>query len=61
MHLLFRVHRVLGEGEALREGETLELLMRRGSERIHEVRQVMRRDLGISELPVRRPPDHGQD
>ncbi|KAB8163456.1 hypothetical protein FH609_022010 [Streptomyces sp. 3MP-14] len=61
VHLLFRVHRVLADEEPCREGETLELLFRRSSERIYEVRQVMRRDLGISELPVRRPPDHGQD
>lgn len=30
-----------------------------GSERLYEVRQVMRRDLGISELPVERPTDYG--
>jgi hypothetical protein len=31
----------------------------RASEMLYEVRQTMRTDLGITDLPIERPPDHG--
>ncbi|MFC8535368.1 hypothetical protein ACFUJY_15595 [Streptomyces sp. NPDC057249] len=63
VHQLHRIHALLGrheQGTAGDEplddvGERLE----RASEGLYEVRQVMRRDLGVSVLPVSRPDGYG--
>ncbi|MFF7341067.1 hypothetical protein ACFZAT_27570 [Streptomyces sp. NPDC008163] len=63
VHQLHRIHALLGRherGEAADEsledvGERLE----RASEGLYEVRQTMRRDLGVSALPVPRPDGYG--
>ncbi len=57
VHHLSRTHALLGEGGAPAEeiGERLA----RASERLYEVRQTMRRDLGISVLPTARPEGYG--
>ncbi|RKN11429.1 hypothetical protein [Streptomyces radicis] len=54
-HLLERTNRSVESGDLDGVPERLA----RGSEWLYEVRQVMRRDLGISDLPVRRPQGYG--
>ncbi len=63
VHQLHRLHALLGQHEqAIRTEESLEEIkdrLERASEGLYEVRQTMRRDLGISELPIQRPNDYG--
>ncbi|WP_416971958.1 hypothetical protein [Streptomyces sp. 4F14] len=64
VHQLNRVHTQLERHEQQSPGtrEPLDALLERlqkASEGLYEVRQHMRRDLGITNLPVERPEDHG--
>lgn len=65
VHGLHRAHRLLGQHEGDTPGSTPEeslgeirARLEQASEQLYEVRQVMRQDLGITELPVTRPDDH---
>ncbi|TNM32162.1 hypothetical protein [Streptomyces sedi] len=57
---LFRIQEALEKRSSPGEGEDIAELMGLASRRLYEARQVMRRDLGISQLPVERPEDHGK-
>ncbi|GES31150.1 hypothetical protein AB0G60_12910 [Streptomyces angustmyceticus] len=63
VHQLHRIHVLLSQHE--QEATTDEPLsdikerLERASESLYEVRQTMRRDLGITELPIRRPDGYG--
>ncbi|OKJ76174.1 hypothetical protein [Streptomyces sp. CB02460] len=63
VHQLHRVHALLGRherGEAADEPlEEIRESLERASEGLYEVRQTMRRDLGVSALPVTRPDGYG--
>lgn len=60
---LYLVHRVLRQhdtGETPEEDlDALKNHMDRASETLYEVRQAMRADLGVTELPLDRPPNYG--
>ncbi|MFE5327199.1 hypothetical protein ACFRCG_12520 [Embleya sp. NPDC056575] len=60
---LYLVHRVLRQhdtGETPEEDlDALKKHLDRASEALYEVRQAMRRDLGVTELPLDRPPNYG--
>ncbi|GAV43540.1 hypothetical protein [Streptomyces acidiscabies] len=66
VHQLQRIHTQLARHEQNSPGnqapESLDELLDRlknASESLYEVRQHMRRDLGITNLPIERPEDHG--
>lgn len=63
MHQLHRIHALLGPHERGEEAdESLDDIrerLERASEGLYEVRQTMRRDLGVSALPVGRPDGYG--
>ncbi|MFM9447191.1 hypothetical protein [Streptomyces acidiscabies] len=66
VHQLQRIHNQLARHEQNSPGdqapESLDELLDRlknASESLYEVRQHMRRDLGITNLPIERPEDHG--
>lgn len=63
VHQLHRIHALLGPHERGEEAdESLDDIrerLERASEGLYEVRQTMRRDLGVSALPVRRPEGYG--
>ncbi|MDX3387792.1 hypothetical protein PV682_41065 [Streptomyces niveiscabiei] len=64
VHQLNRIHTQLErhEQQSPRTPEPLDVLLERlqkASEGLYEVRQHMRRDLGITNLPIERPEDHG--
>ncbi|MEU9533032.1 hypothetical protein AB0D00_11995 [Streptomyces sp. NPDC048213] len=63
VHQLHRIHALLGPHERGEEAdESLDDIrerLERASEGLYEVRQTMRRDLGVSVLPVRRPDGYG--
>ncbi|MFJ8744117.1 hypothetical protein ACIRL2_32665 [Embleya sp. NPDC127516] len=60
---LYLVHRVVRQhdrGETPDENlDALKAHIDKAAEMLYEVRQVMRRDLGITELPLDRPPGYG--
>ncbi|SED62261.1 hypothetical protein SAMN05216483_4189 [Streptomyces sp. 2131.1] len=65
VHQLHRIHALLGRHE---RGDTadeslddIRERLERASEGLYEVRQTMRRDLGVSALPVQRPDGYGGD
>ncbi|WP_405759235.1 hypothetical protein OG234_11510 [Streptomyces sp. NBC_01420] len=63
VHQLHRIHALLGPHERGEEAdESLDDIrerLERASEGLYEVRQTMRRDLGVSALPVGRPDGYG--
>lgn len=63
VHQLHRIHALLGQHEqAIATEEPLEDIkdrLERASEGLYEVRQTMRRDLGVSALPIQRPDGYG--
>ncbi|MFE6762023.1 hypothetical protein [Streptomyces sp. NPDC057689] len=63
VHQLHRIHALLGPHERGEEAdESLDDIrerLERASEGLYEVRQTMRRDLGVSALPVTRPDGYG--
>lgn len=63
VHQLHRIHFLLGQYEQeLATDEPIEDIrerLERASESLYEVRQTMRRDLGISDLPIHRPDGYG--
>lgn len=63
VHQLHRIHFLLGQHEQeIATDEPMEDIrerLERASEGLYEVRQTMRRDLGISELPIQRPDGYG--
>nr|WP_202513740.1 hypothetical protein [Streptomyces sp. SID8373] len=63
VHQLHRIHALLGPHERGEDAdESLDGIrerLERASEGLYEVRQTMRRDLGVSVLPVRRPDGYG--
>ncbi|TRV81429.1 hypothetical protein FKN01_02930 [Streptomyces sp. 130] len=63
VHQLHRIHALLGQheqgGAADEPLEDVRQRLERASEGLYEVRQTMRRDLGVSVLPVHRPDGYG--
>ncbi len=64
VHLMSRIQRLLdpeAPDPAGREARLTEARdgLKRASEGLYEVRQTMRRDLGITELPIERPEGYG--
>ncbi|MFG2568737.1 hypothetical protein ACGFR6_25255 [Streptomyces sp. NPDC048567] len=63
VHQLHRIHALLllhEQGETAEESlEDIRERLERASEGLYEVRQTMRRDLGVSALPVARPEGYG--
>ncbi|MEU6285483.1 hypothetical protein, partial [Streptomyces sp. NPDC047028] len=63
VHQLHRIHALLGQYEQeIATEEPLEDIrdrLERASEGLYEVRQTMRRDLGVSALPIHRPDGYG--
>ncbi|MGW1185249.1 hypothetical protein ACWD7Y_28670 [Streptomyces drozdowiczii] len=63
VHQLHRIHTLLGPHERGEEAEEslddIRERLERASEGLYEVRQTMRRDLGVSGLPVTRPDGYG--
>jgi hypothetical protein len=63
-HLLSRIRALLAGESADRDGlevplDEVERRLRRASRGLYEVRQTMRADLGITQLPAERPDGHG--
>ncbi|MET9256833.1 hypothetical protein [Streptomyces sp. NPDC003717] len=65
VHRLNHIHRLLAQHEqGTAADETPDQIKERllsASEALYEVRQTMRRDLGVSDLPVERPEGYGAD
>ncbi|MFG2861925.1 hypothetical protein [Streptomyces sioyaensis] len=63
VHQLHRIHALLAQHEQQTAAEEslgdIRERLERASEGLYEVRQTMRKDLGITELPVRRPDGYG--
>ncbi|MFJ1669449.1 hypothetical protein ACIOK4_24200 [Streptomyces bottropensis] len=64
VHQLHRVHALLAQHEqqtstADESLEDIKERLEKASEGLYEVRQTMRKDLGITELPIRRPDGYG--
>ncbi|NEC66047.1 hypothetical protein [Streptomyces sp. SID9727] len=63
VHQLHRIHALLGpheRGDTAEESlDDIRERLERASEGLYEVRQTMRRDLGVSALPVHRPDGYG--
>lgn len=63
VHRLHRIHALLRQHEQeIAADESLDDIrnrLERASEGLHEVRQTMRRDLGITELSIQRPDGYG--
>ncbi|MFD5317098.1 hypothetical protein [Streptomyces sp. NPDC127098] len=58
--LLLRLDRLLTPEATPEQLDDAASLLRQGSEGLYEARQTMRRDLGITDLPIARPEGHGR-
>jgi hypothetical protein len=60
LHLIYTILVQHHEGEPADEDlDAVQVRLVRGSEGLYEARQTMRKDLGITSLPISRPPDQG--